>query len=182
MLFDEPLETERLILRTETEADLDDIYRMNTDPEVMRFVGDGSVMAASREELPELHKQSLAKKDDETFTFAAVILKETDQYIGSCWLRYDDFRDGMELGYRYIKEFWSNGYATEAARAVLKVGFKKVGLEEIFAHAYPENKASIRVIEKLGFEYIEDKYVPSLEITVHVYTLKRKDFLKEKEC
>lgn len=171
MLFESPVETERLLLRSETLADCDAIYAINTDPEVTRYIGDGSIMSISRDQLYERLGQLIPKRKEADYGLAAVVLKESNQYIGACWLKYDDFCDGVELGYRYGREFWGSGYATEAAQAVLEEGFKLPQLEEVYACAHPDNHASCRIIEKLGFKYIQHKYHPHVQIEVPTYQL-----------
>ena len=101
MLFETPIETDRLLLRPEVLADCDDIYRINTDPDVMRYIGDGSVLSLSRDELYARLAQLLPKRVYDEYGLAAVVVKELNRYIGACWLKYDCFCDGVELGYRY---------------------------------------------------------------------------------
>ena len=71
--------------------------------------------------------------------------------IGTCFLsiRPDELRQG-ELTYLYARPFWGHGYATEAARAVLEVGFRELDLHRIYATCRPANMGSARVLEKLG--------------------------------
>jgi RimJ/RimL family protein N-acetyltransferase len=180
MLFKTPIETDRLLLRPETEADCDDIYRMNIDPDVMRFVGDGSILSLSRDEFLVWLRRSLAERASDAYGLAAVVLKETNKYIGACWLKYDVFLEGVELGYRYMKNAWGKGYASEAGKAVLTAGFELPQLEKVFARAHPQNFGSIRVIEKLGFKLIGHKYDPKQKVKVRVYSIQRTDFVKEK--
>ena len=176
MLFETPIETDRLLLRPETLADCDDIYRINTDPDVMRYIGDGSILSLSRDELYERLGQLLPKRVNDDYGLAAVVLKETKQYIGACWLKHDHFCDGIELGYRYMKDVWGNGYATEAARSVLQAGFQLPQLEKVFVRTHPDNHASIRVIEKLGFKYVDGKYDSLANTNTPVYQLARLDY------
>ena len=64
----------------------------------------------------------------------------------------------IDLGYRLLPEFWGKGIATEASHAILTYGFDKLKLKRIIAIAMKENKASIRVMEKVGMQF--DKYAP----------------------
>ena len=97
MLFKTPIETNRLLLRPETEADCDDIYTMNIDPDVMRFVGDGSILSFSRDAFFVRLRQLLAERVNDEYGLAAVVVKETNRYIGACWLKHDSFNDGVEI-------------------------------------------------------------------------------------
>ena len=62
----------------------------------------------------------------------------------------------MDLGYRFMKRYWGQGIATEAGQACLHLGFDVLALPRIIALVLPENKASIRVLEKLAFQYEKD--------------------------
>ena len=173
MLFRTPIETKRLLLRPETEADYEDIYEMNTDPDVMRFVGDGSVLSLSRDEFLVCIRRLLSQRAGDEYGLAAIVVKETNRYIGACWLKHDSFLDGVELGYRYVKDSWGRGYATEAGKAVLAAGFGLPQLEEVYACSHPQNQSSIRVIEKLGFKHMGYKYHPRAKVEVPIYSIKR---------
>jgi len=63
---------------------------------------------------------------------------------------------GVELGYRLCLKFWGDGYAKEAATAILSYGLGDLRLARIMAFALPQNRASLRVLEKLGFQYLRD--------------------------
>jgi RimJ/RimL family protein N-acetyltransferase len=60
------------------------------------------------------------------------------------------------LGYRLCLKHWGHGYAAEAATAVLRYGFRDLNLAKIIAFAVPQNKASLKILEKLGFRYLRD--------------------------
>jgi RimJ/RimL family protein N-acetyltransferase len=88
-----------------------------------------------------------------------LVLDRTNrEVIGTCGLgAYElDEQEEIELGFRLRLKFWGKGYATEAAQAVLGYGFRSLGLKRIIAFAIPQNLASIRVIEKLGFSFERD--------------------------
>lgn len=175
MLIDNPLETARLILRPEVESDADLIYRMNTDPEVMRFTADGQPWTSPIEQFREQVRQNLAKLANEKYGSATVCLK-TCQFIGACWLAPSKHLKDMELGYRYIRTAWGHGYATEAARAVLRVGFERIGAERFAAMVHPRNTASIRVLEKLSFSPVGEVFHDRYGCNVPHYLLERAAF------
>jgi ribosomal-protein-alanine N-acetyltransferase len=83
----------------------------------------------------------------------AVTLKSTGQLIGSCGVRRDSpmAREG-DMGYEFDPKHWGNGYATEAARAVLDFGFSHMDLQRVSAWCIAENLASARVLEKIGMK------------------------------
>ena len=173
MLFETPIETQRLLLRPEVVADCEDIYRISTDPEVMRHIGDGSVLSLSLEAFRERLTVLIMRRKNNAYGLAAVTLKDSGQYIGACWLKQDDFLEAVELGYRYDRAVWGKGYATEAGAAVLQAGFGVPQLETVRACAHPANIASIRVLEKLGFQQVSAKHHPHAGVEVPVFQIHR---------
>ncbi|MEO1443691.1 MAG: GNAT family N-acetyltransferase, partial [Chloroflexota bacterium] len=108
----------------------------------------------------------------------ALVEKATDRFMGHVGLFIIDNTDVIEVGYALGRTFWGNGYATEAAHATLRYGFDVVGLDEIVAVAFPENTASLRVMEKVGMtsQGITDRYY---DVMLACYTLTRADFEKQ---
>ncbi|MBC7817833.1 MAG: GNAT family N-acetyltransferase [Planctomycetaceae bacterium] len=143
-----PLETERLIFRDWTAADLEPFHALCSDPGVMQFVGDGEPWSWERTE----QFVARAREMSQTLGFCQwpVIHKAESGLIGFCG--FVPASDGVEIGWRLAKEFWGRGLATEAARAVLKHGFESLGFQRVIATVQSPNLASIRVIEKLGLK------------------------------
>ena len=88
--------------------------------------------------------------DDPGFGRWACILKATDEVVGSCGLKFLPELDEVDVGYRFLPQFWGRGLATEACRASIGFGFEVLGLASIIGLAQPDNPASIRVLEKSG--------------------------------
>lgn len=82
----------------------------------------------------------------------AIVLREPEEFIGEISLHLDDGRKIAQLGYWIGEPFWQNGYTTEAIRRVLEFGFGKLNLDLVFASVEEENIASVRVLEKNGFQ------------------------------
>jgi len=80
------------------------------------------------------------------------------QFVGWAGLAYLPEFDEIDLGYRFLPEYWGLGIATEASRAILNYGFDQLELKKIIAIAMKEHKASIRVMQKVGMEF--DKFGP----------------------
>jgi ribosomal-protein-alanine N-acetyltransferase len=80
------------------------------------------------------------------------------QFVGWAGLAYLPEFDEIDLGYRFLLEYWGAGIATEASRAILTYGFDTLKLKKIIAIVMKEHKASIRVMEKVGMEF--DKFAP----------------------
>ena len=146
------LETERLILRPPNESDVPAISAIMNDPEVTANLlmsppfPEGEVVAWIRDRREAWEKR-------ERFA-AAVVLKQTDELIGTCSL-INVSREHMnaELIYWLGKPYWGKGYMTEAAGRMLKFGFEELELERISVGCFARNKTSARVIEKLGLKY-----------------------------
>jgi len=143
---------------------------MNADPEVMRFIGDPWTRPI--DEFRRMHSRRLAGPSPTDQIGTSVRLKSTGEFLGLCWLAPCKPLDGrVELAYRYIRCAWGKGYATEAGRALASVGANLLGLDRIWAIVHPDNAASIRVLEKLQFAYVEDIYHAPLDRDIHVYVL-----------
>ncbi|MNJ85681.1 anhydro-N-acetylmuramic acid kinase [compost metagenome] len=159
------LETERLYLREMTPEDAESAYLLNLDPEVIRYTGDDSF------ESIEEAKAFLEKYDHyQKYGFGrwGVILKATNEYLGWCGLKYTPELDEFDIGYRFMQKFWGFGYATEAAEACLHYGFEKLNIPVIVGRAMPENLASVRVLEKIGLTYLENRFTDETEEVIYI--------------
>ena len=142
-------ETDRLILREFEITDAEPMFELNSDPDVLRYTGDTPF------ESVEATKDFLLKYPDyrkSGYGRWAMVPKQDNSFIGWCGIKLNE--EGFtDLGFRIFKTEWNKGYTTEAARASLEYGFKNLGIKEIIGRAAEENKASIRVLEKIGMEY-----------------------------
>ncbi len=142
-------ETERLLLRKPMERDFDRFWGMVTDPVAKRFTGGVTRMTYPARKA--LFLEDAAAAFGEAGAEFAVIEKSSGRYLGYCGFRCDGEGDGPEFLYGYCRDCWGNGYATEAARAVLAYLFQTFPHEAYHALAFRENRASARILEKLGF-------------------------------
>lgn len=147
------LETERLILRRFTEDDAEDFHAFNSDPEVVRYTGDGGTTSLehARQILRDFPLADYAKYG---FGRSACVLKETGTVIGFAGLKYLADLEEVDVGYRFASAYWGRGLATEANRPTIDHGFAHLGLDHIIGMVKPENVASVRVLEKLGLKYV----------------------------
>lgn len=158
------IETERLRLRQWEEKDLPFFIAMNQDPSVMHFFP----KLLTAQESAEFMKRLKKGIDEQGFGFFACALKDTDECIGFVGLSRPSFESHftpcVEIGWRLRSEHHGKGYATEAARAVLKFGFDKIGLDEIVSFTVPMNTKSRRVMEKIGMTHnpVDDFAHPKL--------------------
>ena len=169
------LETGRLFLRKFNENDIDLVFAMRSDADLMRFIREPQANRAEAESWVKLVSSRWAA---EKIGFCAVIEKSSKQFIGWCGLWRLKETDEVEIGYALIKDFRGRGYATEASEAFLIYGFETLNLKEIVAVARPENRASWRVMEKLGmtYDYTGKFYERDL---VH-YSISREEFFNAK--
>ena len=143
------LETERLVLRLFTRKDVRAMFRMNSDPDVIRYAEPEPAKDLD-DAMSRLEKGPLY--DYETYGYGrfAVEWKETGEVIGFCGVKYIQELDLPEVGYRFFKEYWGKGIGTEAAQACVEFAREDLGVEKLIALIIPENIGSVRVAEKLG--------------------------------
>ena len=151
------IDTKRLLLRTFTVDDASLIYELNLHPDVTRYTGDPIRDLQHAQEV--LYQVILPQYALYNHGRWAVHVKPGLEFIGWCGLKNRPERNEIDLGYRFIKEAWGNGYATEAAYACLKYGFEKLHLPRIVGRAMPDNIASLRVLEKCNMQFIGDEVV-----------------------
>ncbi|HEY8563569.1 MAG TPA: GNAT family N-acetyltransferase [Pyrinomonadaceae bacterium] len=169
------LETDRLFLRKFDENDTDAVYAMRSDPDVMRFIRAPQIDRAEAESWIKLVS---SRWETDRLGFCAVIEKSSGRYIGWCGLWRLKETGETEVGYALEKDSRGKGYAVEAAEACLIYGFETLRLKEIVAVARPENRASRRVMERLGmsYDYTGKFYERDL---VH-YSVTREEFLQRR--
>ena len=149
------LQTDRLILRRFTAADLDNLFELDNDPEVMRYINGGN--PTSRVIIQNDILPAFLHYDEQypAFGFWAAVDKLSSSFIG--WFSFRPVSDSageIALGYRLHKAFWNKGYATEGARALIHKGFTELGVQRIVAKTYEKNLASRRVMEKVGMSLV----------------------------
>lgn len=168
------IETERLIMRPFVEDDFDALCKIRSDLEVMKYMG--GVESTKPKKIRERFDYYLEHQKKYGFAVSAVILKETDELIGSAGLQRLDDGEEIEVGYGFDKPFWGKGFAGESAKAWLHYGFGNLGLERIVAVAIPENIASRHVMEKLGMTYKKNTMHYGSECVY--YAITKEEFLK----
>ncbi len=148
------IETERLKLRKFLPKDSLGFFNLNNDPKVLEFTGD-SPFTSKNQALKFIENYDHYQK----FGFGrwSVILKETDEFIGFSGLKFTQELDEIDLGFRFFREHWNKGFATEPSLAVLEFAFLELKLKRVVARAMFKNKSSIRVIEKIGMSFLEER-------------------------
>ena len=150
-----PIITERLTLRKITIDDIDNIFQLDSNPDVMKYVGVPPVKL--KEESAKMIENIINQYKNNGTGRLAVIEKESNQFIGWCGIKLltdkvNGFKNVYELGYRFLPEFWGKGYATESALASLDLGFNQLNANKIYAYADIDNESSNHILTKLGFE------------------------------
>jgi ribosomal-protein-alanine N-acetyltransferase len=146
------IETERLLLRPLNESDAEELFRIYSVPENIRFMGKGS---ATINELRGHISQHIKEHPEAGPGLSAIFLKENGELIGRAGL-FSSNIDGaseVELAYLIDQTHWGKGYATEAAMAIISYGFDELMVDRIIAIIHPLNSGSIRIAEKCGFAY-----------------------------
>jgi len=143
------VETDRLILRRFMDADVDHLFALHNDPDVMRFLNGGTPTP----------RVEIAREYDAHFAgdgYWAAIEKSTGEFLGWFSLHPTEGRapDDFELGYRLHRAGWGRGYASEGSRALIHKGFTELGVRRVWAQTMAVNTRSRRVMEKLGSTYV----------------------------
>ena len=159
-----PLETERLLLRPYTPDDFDALLAMHSRPDVARYLyWEPRTEAEVRTTLEKKVASRAIRSEGDVLAFA-VVLKATDEVVADVVLQLisEEHRQG-EVGFIVHPDHQGHGYATEASRALLRLGFEDLKLHRVIGHLEARNAASARVLEKIGMRreahFVENEYV-----------------------
>jgi RimJ/RimL family protein N-acetyltransferase len=151
------VKTQRLELRQFSLSDSEGFFLLNKDPEVVKYTGDRAFKSI------EETRNFIEKYDHYQkmgFGRWSVYHKVSQDYLGFCGLKFSPDKQEVDLGFRFLRKYWNQGFATESARAALKIGFGKYKLQKIVGRAMMANIASHSVLLKLGmkkrFEFEEE--------------------------
>jgi RimJ/RimL family protein N-acetyltransferase len=142
------VETDRLLSEVPILEDSDFLYELNSHPDVVRYTGE---QPWSMQEVLDFLTDNPGYEQYGWGRYM-VLRKEDGEPIGLCGFRKYDDRDDRFISYRFLPEYWGNGYATEICKELLRYGFENLGFTEIYAHVHPGNPASVRVAEKIGMK------------------------------
>ncbi|HMP31748.1 MAG TPA: GNAT family N-acetyltransferase [Saprospiraceae bacterium] len=146
------IETERTILRRLTIDDAEEFYALNLDTEVLKYTGDKPF------ENIQISKDFLTNYDQyEKYGVGrlAIIEKATSRFTVWCGLKYSPDKDEYDIGFRFFRDYWNKGFATETAKRCLDFGFNELGIGRVVGRAMKENNASIKVLEKIEMTFKE---------------------------
>jgi RimJ/RimL family protein N-acetyltransferase len=142
------IETERLVLRGWTEADLDPLAAMYAQERVVRYLGNAET--ATRDETWRAIAMMLGHWELRGYGPWAVEERMTGSFVGRIGLFNPEGWPGLEVGWVLAPDHWGKGYATEGARATLDWAFGTLDVDHVISLIHPENVASIRVAERVG--------------------------------
>ncbi len=161
------ISTKRLTLRPFTLSDLKLLYKLHSNPTVMQYIPSG--IRTMDETWLDLHEE-VAHQEKYGFSKWAVFLTDTGHFIGRAGWASMDTTGEVEVGFKFLPQYWGNGFATEVLQALLVWGKANIQ-SSLIAFAYPENNASIQILKKSGMIYLrQDEYEGK---TIVVYSVQR---------
>ena len=172
---------ERVVLRWVSESDIDSLFEIFSDPQVMRYWS--SAPFTDREEAVKLQREIATGNETNTMLKWGLALRDSDHLIGTTTLFHLNLDNGRaEVGYAMGRAHWGKGYMNEALNALLSHAFEVMKLRRLEADVDPRNTASIRTLERLGFQkegYLRERWHVNGEIQDAIfYGLLRREWLK----
>lgn len=163
------LKTARLKLREVVSSDADFILRLYNTDGFLKFVGDRQIRdhGNARDYIRYSFEKSYSERG---FGLWLVEVQQTGQPIGVCGLVQRDYLDAPDLGFGFLPEVHGQGYAYEAAAAVI-VWAQRQGWFELYGVTMPTNQRSIQLLTKLGFSLIKQMNEPHSGVTLSIYAL-----------
>jgi RimJ/RimL family protein N-acetyltransferase len=180
-------ETERVILRRWSPGDVDAWLEHLNTPDVTEHLGGVRTPA----EIAEKFEKMARGWEENGFSFLIVALRDSGAFLGTCGIARiendaapTELQGAVQVGWQLRADYWGQGYAVEAARAVMAFGFNLVGVDCIYSQTSQANRASWRVMEKLGMlrradlDYDDPKY-PAKDNPTIIYAITRADWLNQ---
>ena len=174
--------TPRVVLRWISEDDVDSLYEIFSNPQVMRYWS--TVPLPNREAAVALQREIAGGNESETMFKWGIALRDSNKIIGTTTLFNLNLDNGRaEIGYAMAHAYWGKGYMNEALKALVSHVFEVMELRRLEADVDPRNVASIRTLERLGFQregFLRERWHVNGEIQdAFFYGLLRREWLKE---
>lgn len=179
------VETERVILRRWAPGDVDAWLEHLNTPECTAHLGG----VRTPEEVAEKFDKMARGWEENGFSFLMMAHRDSGLFLGTCGIAHiendaapDELQGAVQVGWQLRADYWGQGYAVEAARAVMDFGFDRAGVDCIYSQTSHANRASWRVMEKLGMrrradlDYDDPKY-PAKDNPTIIYAITRADWL-----
>ena len=151
-----------MVLRRLSSDDAKFILELLNQPSFLRYIGDKGVRT-TEDAVRYIQTGPIASYEKFGFGLYLVELKETGVPIGMCGLLKRDTLPDADVGFAFLPDYWSQGYAFEAASGVMQYGREELGLQRIVAITSLDNDASIRLLEKIGLKF-EGLITPSEDL------------------
>lgn len=174
------LETERLILKKFQDTDVENIFKLDSNIEVHKYLGNNPIKTHKQAEyIISFFKKQYQENNIGRF---AAFEKDSSNFIGWSGLKLNKgnkeslngFTNFIDIGYRFLPSFWGKGYATESAIACLNFGFKEMNYDIIYGAAETANIGSNKILQKIGLKYVNDFKVENID--AKWYELKKTDY------
>lgn len=146
------LQTERLVLRKLTGADAGFVLDLLNQPSFLKNIGDRGVRSIAAAE-QYIRDRVIESYERLGFGMFAVELQADRVVMGLCGLVKRDELPDVDIGFAFLPQFWSQGYAAESAAAIVRYAFDRLELRRLVGIANPDNIGSIKVLEKIGLRY-----------------------------
>lgn len=161
-------ETENLIVRYLTMSDLYSFHVLQSSKNVMKYVtGKVRDLTENKKDLEKLI--DIYTQESANFLIYAIILKKTNDFVGTCAFVKDEFNDD-EIGYRFIEKYWGLGFGYEVCKGLISY-CKSIGFKKLVAYVVDENVASKRILEKCDFNFVCKGIEPKLRLPESKYKL-----------
>lgn len=161
------LETKNLIINAPELSDFNNLYALQTDADVMKYIGQG---VRTETEVMEGLQKAITHYQKHQFSLGCVFEKESKAFIGRAgliYLAYDESQPDIEVGYALTKQAWNKGYGTELARALIQWGFVHLTVKKLVGVINPRNERSRRVLEKVQMSYVGRDYYWNNEVALY---------------
>lgn len=174
------IETKNLILREIRESDLEGMFQLDSNKEVHKHLGNKPI--TTKQQAEEMIASIRLQYEERGIGRFAAIEKSSGSFIGWSGLRLNQgekeivngFDKFIDIGYRFIPDFWGKGYATESSFATLEYGFKEMNYDVIYGAAEIANIASNKVLQKIGLQF-SNKFMYE-GIKCNWYQLKKENY------
>lgn len=158
------IETKRLVITIPELSDFDNLYALQSDPEIMEYIGRG---VRTKDEVLAGLEKAIHHFEKHGFSLGCVFEKESGKFVGRAgllYLAFDDNQPDIEIGYALTKNAWNKGYATELGKALIQWGFQHLNVNKLTAIIKLKNDRSRHVIEKLDMYFAKITTYNEMEV------------------
>ncbi len=173
------IQTKRTSLRPFIPSDYEAVFEFGSHPEVGKYTGDELLQT------PQQAKDIITnvfQSDYKKYGYGrwAVVHKSDNKVIGFAGLKYLPEFDQVDIGFRFLPQYWNKGLATEVSIEIIKYGFETLNLDEIIGIADPLNIGSCKVLQKIGLQFYKTDQYDGDGKKYNWYRLNKESYLKEK--